>query len=440
MVELYSWRVLNCFSFGAYVEVRGVVKRFLTVVLTTVLPLFAFGQQNQKLRDRDPDLSAAKKLASDLQQASIHRGPFYLFSRVRIADAGFSDAGGVPTGDNNDGIAVTVEAPQRLYFVPRKKTVYSVEFVPGYSWFQKGRDANQWNYLLRGDGHFLLNHLYLDLYALRADQLRAHVADLNRVATVREDEVGVAGEVKYSSRTSGLFTVRLRDTEYPTRGRYQPRDASGIAKLALNVLDREERNARVSLQHKTFPRTSFFVSAEASDYDFVNHEAHDSLRTFYGGGLNFDAGRTQMRVEAGGVKLDFDDPSQPDYSGVNANLRLSRGNGRWTYTFGADRDLGFSIFLNNSYFVSTAANAGADYVATRRLTLHAQTAAERDEYDTPVFGRSRTDDIWFSSVGFTYAIRRARVGLDVGWYERNTTAFGDEGSGIRYVLRLSLTP
>ncbi|HEX6098017.1 MAG TPA: outer membrane beta-barrel protein [Thermoanaerobaculia bacterium] len=414
------------------------IKRLLSIIVfTTGVSAAAFAQQNQTLRDRDPDLDAVKKVAADLQQANFHSGVWYLLSRFRIADAGFSEGSVVPTGDSEGGLTLKVEAPQRLYFVPRKKTVYSVEFVPAYNFFQEGARNGQFDYLVRGDAQYLFNHLYLDLYALRADQLRAHVADINRFATAQEDEYGVAGEVKYSSRTSGLFTVRLRDTEYP-ENRFQP-DPEGNH-IAVQVLDRREKNARLSMLHKTFPRTSLFVAAEGSDYDFKRVAAYESRRTYVGAGLQYDAGRTTVRLEGGPMKLDFKDSSRQDYDGFTARLRTVRSNGRWTYQFGADRDIGFSIFLDNAYYVATSAQVGADYQANRRLTLHARSAYEQDEFETPVEGRLRTDDVSYSSVGFTYALRRLRVGADVGWYERDTTAFGDEASGIRYVLRLSFIP
>lgn len=417
---------------------RLLKKRVFLLVVLLVFPILAAGQQDQKLRDRDRGLAGAKKLASDIEQANYHRGQFYLLSRIRISDAGFSEGGYVPTGDQSGGLSFSVEAPQRIYFVPRRKTVFSVEAIPGYSFFREGERNNQFNYLLRGDAHLLLNHVYLDAYALRADQLRAHVADLNRLATAREEEIGVVGELKYSSRTSAQFALASRKTNYPTN-RFQP-IAQPATNIPLQVLDRREKNARLSLLHKTFPRTSFFASGELSNYDFVNKKAYRSRRTYYGGGLSYDGGRTQVRLEAGPMKLDFDDPAMHDFSGITAQLRANRGNGRWTYTVGADRDLGFSVFRDNAYYISTAAFMGIDYVATRKLTLHARTAAERDDYDTTVLGRDRRDDISFTSTGFTYGLRRVRFGADVGWYERSSTAFGDEASGIRYVLRLSLTP
>lgn len=413
---------------------RVVKKRVLVLVVLLTLPILASAQ----LRDRDPDLAGAKKLAGDLQQANFHRGSFYLLSRFRISDAGYTESGFLPTGDQGGGLSLTVEAPHRLYFVPRKKTVYSLEVVPGYSFFKEEERGTQFNYLVRADAHFLLNHVYLNLYALRADQLRAHVADLNRLATARDSEIGLASEIKYSSRTSALLTARVRDTSYPLN-RFQP-DPLPSTQVPVEILDRQEKNLRLSVLHKTFPRTSFFVAGEASDYDFVNKDAYKSRRTYVGGGLSYDGGRTQFRLEGGTMKLDFDDPTQPDFTGIGAQARVSRNNGRWTYSLGADRDLGFSVFRDNAYYLSTSANVGVDYITTRKLTLHARSAVERDEYDTPVLGQTRTDDISFTSVGFTYGLRRLRFGTDVGWYERESTAFGDEASGIRYVLRLSFTP
>ena len=420
---------------------RGVSLRFLTIFFAMAIPLLASGQT--QLRDRDPDLAGAKKLHEDMQQSNFHSGPFYLWSRFRISDAGFSDSGTAPTGEIGDGISLSVEAPQRLFFAPRshRKTIFTVDFIPGYSFFNAGENEGQINYLLRGDAHFLWNHLYLDVYGMRADQLRAHVADINRLATTQEDEVGVSGEVKYSSRTSGIITARYRDTSYPT-DRYQPElstdPVTGFS--PLNLLDRTERNARVSLNHKTFPLTSLFASAEVSEYSFRFATYKDSRRTWYGAGFNYNSGRTNVRAEAGPLKLSFDDPTQRSFTGFGASFGVTRANGRWTYTAGANHDLGFSIFANNNYYVSDTASAGINYIATRRLSLRTNAVWEQDEYDVEVAGNDRRDTVLFTSVGFNYIIRRAQAGVDVGWYDRESTFGGDTDSGIRYVLHLSFVP
>lgn len=417
---------------------RGVNLRFLTIVFAMAIPVFAAGET---MRDRDPDLAGAKKLHEDLQQSNFHYGRFYLWSRFRLSDAGFSDSGYVPTGEQSSGLSLSVEAPQRLFFEPHKKTIFTIDFIPGYSFFSSGDQEGQINYLLRGDAHFLWNHLYLDVYGLRSDQLRAHVADINRLATARDDEVGVGGEVKYSSRTSGIFNVRYRKTSYPT-DRYQPELSTDPVTgfNPINLLDRDERNARVSINHKTFPLTSLFASAEVSEYGFRFATYKDSRRTWYGAGFNYDSGRTHVRAEGGPLKLSFDDPSQRSFTGFGASFNVTRANGRWTYTAGANHDLGFSIFAQNNYFISDTANVGVNYIATRRLSLRSNVAWEQDSYDVAVEGNDRKDTILFTSVGFNYVIRRAQAGVDVGWYDRESTFGGDIDSGIRYVLHLSFVP
>lgn len=420
--------------------VGGTVKRVLVTAITLALSISAFAQSSSGLRDRDRDLDGAKKVVGEIQKANIHSGRFYMFSRIRISDAGFSEDVYLPTGDVRGGLNLRIEWPNRLYLVPHRKVVFSFDATPAYSFLGARRtsasgvksERGQFDYALRGDMHLLFNHLYVDLYALQNDQLRAQVADINRLATQRESEVGAGGEMKYSSRTSAFFTARFRDLSYPG-GRVQPGDAP------VNLLDRTEKNGRVSLHHKTFPLTELFVAAEGSKYEFDRATYKDSTRRYFGGGFIRASGRTTLRVEAGELALDFEDPSQRDFSGVSADATLTRATGRWTTLIGANRDLGFSIMQDNNYYISTAARLSLSYVATRRLTLRGGTAGERDDYDVPVNGIRRRDTLTFTSVGFIYNFTRLGAGLDLGWFTRESN-FTEDDSGIRWVLHLSFTP
>jgi hypothetical protein len=417
--------------------VRGVSLRLLSVLIMSAISVCAFGQQYQKLRDRDPDLEGSKKILADLQQANFHWGSFYMMSRIRIADIGASEGAYVPTGDQSSGVSISLEAPQRLYYRPHQKAVFTLEAIPGYSFFGN-RKTNQFNWSARADAHFLFNHLYLNPYITGLDQLRAHVSDINRLATVRSTMTGFAGEAKYSSRTSALFNFNYVETSYPT-GRYQPVLLNG-SPLGVDLLDRVEHNGRLSLTHKTFPKTTVFVAAEGNRYAFRRATYKNSTRLWYGAGLVWNSGRTQFRAEAGPVQLRFADPTQLDYKGVSGQMSVGRTNGPWGYELGADRDLGFSITANNNYFVATSAHLGITYAATRRLTLRTNGVAERDEFDVPVQGILRRDDISFYSVGASYGLQRLRFGGDVGWYERTSTISTQKDAGIRYLVHLSFTP
>lgn len=406
---------------------RGVTLPLIVVLITTTT---ASAQYSQGLRDRDPDIAEAKGITAEYQQANFHYDWVYLISRFRISDAGYSTTFSLPTAATADQISFGVEAPHRLYLVPRKKTIFSVEVVPSYMFFRDG--SGQFDYTARADAHLIFNHLYLDFYANLKNRIQAHVADFNRLATLAEDEYGVGGEFKYSSRTSAVFAVRHRETAYP-EDRFQPND------VILELLERSEDTARVSLHHKTFAVTSTLIAAEVSDYDFDNVAANANRRVYVSGGLIRDAGRTTIRAEGGPLRMEFDDPSREDYSGFGASLDATRTNGRWTYNGKAAKDVGFSVFANNPIYETTTGSVGVNYVATRRLGLRGIVAVERDEYPNPVQGSYRTDDIFYAGTGFTYAVWKLGAGLDVGWFERSTTFGGDEDSGIRWGLHLSLT-
>lgn len=413
---------------------------FLAVVFTAGLSSIAFGQQHQTLRDRDPDIDAAKKIAAEVQQAGFHWGSFYLQSRLRLADAGFATDVSVPTGDTSGGVRLAVEAPQRLYYVPHRKVVFSADLVPSYAFL--GNGEGQFDYTARADAHLLLNHLYLDPYVVLTDKIRAHVSEINRLATARESEFGVNGEWKHSSRTSAIFSVRRRNLSYPCSrpGNTDPCDRLQPRDLPMDLLDRDELTGRVALHHKTFPLTSLFLAAEGGKYEFDRTSFKNSTRRTFGAGFSFDSGRSKVRGEAGLARLDFEQRSESDFEGVTGSLSTERSVGRWAAGVGVARDIGFSIFAGNNYFESTTANAGLSRRVGRSASVRIGALRERDVFPNSLPGRpKRVDDISFYSTGFTYGIWKIGVGTDVGWYERTSTYEGDRDAGIRWLLHLSFT-
>lgn len=415
-------------------------RTLLAALAISALPIIAAAQ----LRDRDPALAGQKALANDIQTATFHKGSFYLLSRIQLADIGYDQEYYAPTGDQSNGVSLGISAPQRFYFIPRKKVVFSVDAVPSYQ-FVTGTDRRgQAGYALRGDMRLLLNHLYLDTFVSDANQLRANTGELNSLVTQEETAYGVSGEAKYSSRTSLTFSAASRKTTFPA-SRLQPEN------IPLSLLNRKNNGGRFSLVHKTFPLTSLRLVGSADRYTFSNLPSRTSNKTFAGVGLSFDNGRTAIIAEGGLGKLDFRDPLTKDFRGGLGSLQLSRRmSARWTAALSTARDLDFSILSNNGYYVADRVNGSLQYAATRRLTLSATSQWGVDQYDVPtVFGIRRRDNIRYNALGWSYTLRRVRGGFDVGYYERTTNdPFADpfvplpaaEQNGIRVVVHLSFTP
>lgn len=405
--------------------------RSLFAVLLLVCAVDAWAQDG--LRDRDPNLDATRKITSDLQSAGLHRGPFFLISRLQLSDIGYDEHFFMPA-DGPGGLRWSVSAPQRLYFVPTRKVVASVDVTPSFAIISKGGKRTQIGYSSRADLQFLFNHLWFDFHTGLFNDLRAKTGEINSVLTTKDRSVGMNGEFKYSSRTSATFSGDVRRLSYPTN-RFQPE--SLVDEIPL--LDRSEHDYRVTLRHRTFPLTTISLASEYSDYTFAHIASHNARRTYGAVGAAYDNGRTSAWLEAGEAALSFRDPTQNDYRGVLGNGTLSRKFGtRTTLTVNAVRDLDFSIFLGNNYYLSDRAGATVDLEATRRLRLRLISQEARDLYPNPFNGIRRRDNLSWNAVGWNYVLRHVQGGFDVGYYKRTSNLGFDENHGIRLLLHLSL--
>jgi len=416
-------------------------RRFVAVAALTVIVGGSGAAEAQELRDRDRTLAVSRQIADDLRRARVHYGPFYLLSSIQLADIGYDQDFFMPVADTSSGFRFGLSAPQRLYFTPNRKTFLSAAFTPQWSRFGGLASHNQTGYLARADAQFLLNHLYLDVYATKSDMLHADLGEISSLVTRKNSEIGAAGELKYSSRTSLTYSAAARSQKFPlSSNKFQP-------DFPVDLLDRNEHNYRTALVHKTFPLTSLLVAAEYAGYTFPNATFKDSHRRYGGAGFIYESGRTTSRFEAGYARLDFERPDQKDFKGAVGNLNINhRLSEHWSAGGSASRDLAFSVFKGNNYYVESRAAVSTQYTLTRRLSLTAGWTGAEDDYDIPTPGSKlgtvarRRDRMSFPSIGWIYSSpNHFTGGFDVGYFERTSNFPITETDGIRLVLHLSLS-
>ena len=405
----------------------------VTALVAALSATAAFAQEG--LRDRNRDLDEARAVAADLSNANLHTGPFYILSSIDLSDIGYNQSFFVPTADQSSGFTFNIRAPQKLYFVPQKKVVFSVEATPSYAVVSHSSGSNQLGYFLRTDARLLLNHLFLDGFVGRSDELRAQVGDINRLATARTTFYGVNSELKYSSRTSLKGDVTFNQTAFP-RSRLQP---TGIP---IERLARDEHNYRLSVLHKTFPLTSLTLAAERSDYNFAIARTSDSRRSYAGAGFSYDDGRHTLSAEAGPGRLVFKDSAQHDFRGVLGSVRTThRLSSLFSLNASLARDVDFALFPNNPYYVNDRLASELIWNTTRKLTLRLLANYGRDRYPVIFDGILRRDTLEYVAVGWLYSLRHISGGFDIGYFQRKSNSpLADQDSGIRGTLRLSLRP
>lgn len=387
------------------------------------------------LRDRNREIDEARAIANDLSNANFHKGSFYLLSSFDLSDIGYNQSFFVPTADQSSGFTFNVRAPHKLYFVPQKKVVFSVDAIPSYAIVSHGTGRNQLGYNLRTDARLLLNHLFLDGFVGRSDELRANVGDINRLTTARETNYGVDAELKYSSRTSLKGNATFRTIDYP-KSRLQP------VGIAIERLARDQHDYRLAFKHKTFPLTSLMLVAERSDYQFASARSSDSRRSYAGAGFTYDDGRHTLSAEAGPGRLEFKDPAQRSFRGILGSLNSSHRIGS-TFNLRASvaRDIDFSLFPNNPYYIGDRLASELSWATTRKLTLHLLGNYGRDRYDVLVNGIRRRDTLEYVAIGWLYNLKHISGGFDIGYFQRKSNSdLADQDSGIRGTLRLSLRP
>jgi hypothetical protein len=210
----------------------------------------------------------------------------------------------------------------------------------------------------------------------------------------------------------------------------------------LPRLDRSEDRFRASFQHKTFPLTSLSFAVEANDYKFSNDQLRNARRWYSGAGFHFNDGRTKWQFEAGPAKLNFRDPAVKDYTGLLANTSVTHAFGpRIRLNAAAARDVEFSLYGPNGYYLFDRVQATVEYAASRRLTLRLLSQEGRDIYNTPFQNVSRRDNYTFNGAGWIYTVRRLQAGFDAGYFHRSTNAPGLQAeNGIRVLLHLSFSP
>jgi hypothetical protein len=196
-------------------------------------------------------------------------------------------------------------------------------------------------------------------------------ADQRDIRTdVRERRLGVGILVQAGWRTDAEIGVvgssfEYSDPNFPTVG---------------NLLDRTERGARALGRYLVFGRTRLTLEVSEKSVNFRDPEnGGDGRQSRVLPGVEFGlGGRLTGTAKIGWASLEPKAADLPRFSGTVGEAKLGyRLGAGTTFEVGGRRDVGFSIYLRNGYYLDTNTNARVIQYLSRVFGVEAGVTRER---------------------------------------------------------------
>jgi len=311
------------------------------------------GRAQDATRPADPDLST---------EGTRRAGPFHLKPLAVIKDVGYDDniRYDAPTSEG-DTTATTGGGLDALLLAGDRGGLRLFQELD-YVAFQKNADLDHWNGHARARGILVLRRLLLSLED-RYDSVRERpTADIDERVRRKNDALTAA------LRTLGRGRLGL---EAYVRGERIDYAADEAATGAVQQLNRDEATLSVLGTVRVFPKTTFLLEGLVSNIVFEEDTlGSDSRKRAVLPGFRFDpSASVQGEIKAGPMVLEALDRDGADYHGVVGEGHLATRLGRAARLKGGfERDVTFSIFEDNLYFVGTSWSAAYEQFFSRHVS------------------------------------------------------------------------
>jgi hypothetical protein len=386
------------------------------------------------------DTWKGKELETLWRQAAWHFGPFRIQPAIVISNAGVdSNLYYSPSNPIKD-FTLTAGPAATVYLPIYRKLVFSAYASPQYVYYVKTDQERTWNYYASGSAALNLRRVFLSFDVDYSDARERWNTEIDIRPRRKEKGLGGSFLVQTSHRTS--LGVSYREAKY---------DYENIDMDIFNVrerLNRKEQYGDVTAYYQVTSRTKFFLQGEYGlfKFEFADTALLKDSKSWAGyGGLEFSpTGRIRGRVRLGYKEFDIKNPEGVDYRGLVGDSQISVRLAkpfvvRASYT----RDVNFSLWYSNAYFIGSTPGVGASLYLLKFLRLDYDYSFGRNRY--PVAqdvgegeNVKRLDDYRIHSAGIYFRIwKKTALGI-IGSYWKRISNLAYEND-TRYFLGLNLT-
>ena len=354
------------------------------------------------------------------REAAWKYGPFRLQPSFVLSNAGYDS--NVYYGAAADPVrdyTITAGPGLTVYLPVKKKLVFTAYDSPQYIYYFRTARERTWNNYFSSQAHLILNKFYISVGGGYSDARERWNTEID--LRPRRKEESLQGSVLWQASIKTSFSLAWR------RARYRYENLEFEIFNIRDELNRDEDYWNFTGYYQLTYRTRLFGEAEYGRFEFKNPGSfRDSESYGVYGGLEFSpTGRIRGRVHLGYKYFNSRAGLKPDFRGIvgdtNISVRLLR---RLNLRAHYKRDVQFSLWYDNTFFLESRAGGGASfYVYKKKIRLDYDFSLGRNRYPhVPSGGRGkREDDYTLHTIGVYFRVKNAMgIGLTLSRWIRDS--------------------
>jgi hypothetical protein len=366
-------------------------------------------------------------------------GPFRIQPSLVISNAGVDSNLFYSPADPVKDFTITAGPAATVYIPIHRKFILSTYGSPQYVWYSKTEQERTWNYYFNGAAQLSLKNVFFSVEGNYSDARERWNTEID--IRPRRKEKGYGGSVLIRAAWKTSFSLGYRTVKYDYES-----VVYGDSFDVRERLNRQESYANFSLFYQAATQRRFFLDFEYGlyEFDFATQAAIGDARSGAAYvGLEFSrlGRRVRGRVRIGYKKYDVRAVDGPDYQGVVGDsqlwVRLAKPFViRGSYV----RDVRFSLWYGNPYYVESRPGAGVSLYPLRFLRLDYDYSVGRNVY--PVVGGGgadvkRLDNFTIQSAGIYFRIQKSvALGFIASWWARDSNLDAEEDKRTFFGLNL----
>jgi hypothetical protein len=380
------------------------------------------------------------ELERKLRETPWHFGPVRIQPQLVISNAGVDSNIFYSPLDPVKDFTITAGPAATLYLPIHRKFVLSVYGSPQYVWYSKTAQERTWNYYLNGAVQLHLKNVFLSLDGVYSDARDRWNTEID--IRPRRKQMGYGGSalVRLAWKTS--FSLAYRTVTYDYASVVYGEDFDVREKL-----NRQESYANLSFFYQASSWRRFFVDFEYGLYEF-EFASQASIGDAQSGaayaGLEFSqlGRRVRGRIRVGYKKFDVRPVDGPDYQGIVGDSQLSVRLAKPFVIRGSYvRDVRFSLWYDNPYYIESRPGAGISIYPFRFLRLDYDYSLGSNKY--PLVGgggpeEKRLDDFSVHAAGVYFRIvKSAALGFIASWWARDSNLDAEDDKRTFFGVNLT---